>query len=202
MTRPDRLSSPIGEAAEWYAVHRRWSVVPGAFRTGPDGCSCGRAYCSRPGAHPATADWRNRATDRVDVIRDRWGAEPEASIVLPTGRRFDVLDVPSSAGREALTRLDILGYRLGPVAETAEGRLLVWVTSGTRVLYSLGEVGMWPYDEVDLRCLSCGDYVVAPPSGRARWLVAPAATSWQLPNAEEIAGTIAKACSQVGCRSQ
>lgn len=202
MVRHDRrLDSPIGAAAEWYAVHRRWSVVPGAFRTAGGPCSCGRLSCPHPGAHPVTADWRTRATNRVDVIRAAWSADPDASIVLPTGRLFDVLDVPGFAGREALTRLDVMGYRLGPVAETAEGRLQIWVATGTRMLYALGDGGIWPYDPVDLRCLSIGEYVVAPPSGDARWLFAPAATSWHLPGADEIVETIAKAC-QAGCRSR
>jgi Bifunctional DNA primase/polymerase, N-terminal len=199
--RQETLSSPIGAAAEWYAVHRRWSVAPGTYRTKRGVCSCGDLTCSRPGAHPA-ANWRRAATNRVDLIRGRWSSEPSASIVLPTGRLFDVLDVPESAGREALTRLDIMGYRLGPVAETAEGRLLIWVATGTRVLYGLSDGRMWPYDVLGLRCLSSGDYVVAPPSGDARWVFAPAATSWQLPGADEIVGTVAQACRQVGARSR
>jgi Bifunctional DNA primase/polymerase, N-terminal len=201
MVRHDSLSSPVAEAAEWYAVHRRWAVVPGTYRVG-SGCSCGRIGCPSPGAHPASAAWKREATDRVEVIRARWSARPEASIVLPTGRLFDVLDVPEFAGREALTRLDIMGYRVGPVAQTAEGRLQFWVSSGARVLYGLGDSGSWPYDMLDLGCLSCGDYVVAPPTGGASWVFAPAATSWHLPNAYEIAGTIADACRQVGCRAR
>src|SRR6266508_4264956 len=195
-----QLGSPVGEAAEWYAVRRRWSVVPGAFRTGSGQCSCGRPSCPRPGAHPVTPDWRTRATNRVEVIRAHWGTHPGACIVMPTGRLFDVLDVPEFAGREALTLLDGMGYRLGPVAETGEGRLLIWVAGGARLLYGLADGRMWPYDALDLRCLSCGEYVVAPPSGDARWVFAPAATSWLLPSADKIIGTVAKACRQIGCR--
>jgi hypothetical protein len=137
----------------------------------------------------------------VELIRAHWSAHPDASIVVPTGRRFDVLDVPESAGRVSLTLLDAMGYRLGPVAESGEGRLLIWVAAGARMLYGLVKPRVWPYDELDLRCLSCGEYVVAPPSGDARWVFAPAATSWHLPSADKIVGTVARACRQVGCHS-
>jgi hypothetical protein len=200
MVRLESLVSPAGEVAEWYAVHRRWAVARGTHRTAFGDCSCGLRGCPQPGAHPDGDGWKRTATNQVDLIRARWRAEPDAAIVLPTGRLFDVLDVPAFASQEALTRLDILGYRLGPVAETAEGRLLIWVASGTRVLYGLGDGGSWPYDPLELNCLSCGDYVVAPPSGGARWVYAPAATSWHLPTAYELAPTIAAACRQAGCR--
>jgi hypothetical protein len=189
-----RVDSAVAQAAEWYAVHRRWSVLPGTSHVGGGRCSCGVAACPRPGAHPAIAQWRTLATNRREEIRSRWTGQPGACIVLPTGGLFDVLDVPGYAGWEALSRLQEAGYRLGPVAETAGDRLLVWVATGTRILYGLGDGHRWPFDSLDMHCLSSGDYVVAPPSPGARWVFAPDATSWYLPQVEQVAATIAAAC--------
>jgi hypothetical protein len=38
-----------------------------------------------------------QATVDTGVIRDWWAAQPEANVILVTGRLFDVLDIPDAA---------------------------------------------------------------------------------------------------------
>ena len=191
MPRHGWAASELREAALTYAIKQQWAVAQGHFQD-RYGCSCGNSRCATPGAHPVRPYWSAGATEDPHTIRSSWSRDPY-TIILPTGRQFDVLDVPGGPGGEALMRLEILGYRLGPVARTTDGRILIWVASGSR-LYSLGVLQR--YGDAGIRCLSAGDYVLAPPSAGARWLASPGATSWHLPSAADLIGTIACACGQ------
>src|ERR1700683_2252988 len=62
-------------------------------------CSCDRVGCPAPGAHPLSPVWKLQATVDPAVIGHWWSEQPGASILLVTGRTFDVLDVPLPAGR-------------------------------------------------------------------------------------------------------
>src|SRR5215475_6034225 len=68
-----------------------------------------RAARRRPGCQPRTV------SSRPGVVARWWSTAPRSSILLVTGRIFDVLDVPASAGSAALARLSQAGIRPGPV---------------------------------------------------------------------------------------
>jgi hypothetical protein len=112
-----------------------------------------------------------QATTDVEVLNQWWAEDPAANIILPTGRVFDVIDVPAEAGAQALGRIVHDGGQVGPVAAYGADRYLFFVaTRGA------------PYDEDEWwSCqLDCSpeniaenpgmrwhcreSYVVAPPS--------------------------------------
>ena len=91
-------------------------------------CSCDRIGCPAPGAHPISAAWQIEAScDPAEVSR-WWRDRPEASIILVTGRVFDVLDVPARAGLLALERMAGKAV-MGPVALSADNRALFFATT-------------------------------------------------------------------------
>ena len=92
-------------------------------------CSCDRIGCPAPGAHPISAAWQIEAScDPAEVSR-WWRDRPEASIILVTGRVFDVLDVPAGAGSLALERMNRSPAVMGPVALSADNRALFFATT-------------------------------------------------------------------------
>lgn len=118
----------------------RWPVVPGVHLTRAGTCSCGED-CAEPGAHPVdTASWLAASAD-PDRVREWWLAAPLAAIVLPVGWHVDVIDAPEAGGREALGRLEMMGYRPAPAISTASGRLLFLVASGARRTADFAERG-------------------------------------------------------------
>ncbi|GII81323.1 DNA primase [Sphaerisporangium rufum] len=163
-----------------------WAGCPGAhpLREGRRACSCDRVGCPEPGAHPVSPAWQMMATTDPALLTRWWEQAPEANVVLPTGRVFDVFDVPAEAGHAALAMMDRSGFASGPVAE-----------GGGRVLFHVATRGA-PEDEDEWwSChLDCGpetidetpglrwhcrdSYVLAPPSAlpdgtRMRWLRPP-----------------------------
>ena len=69
-----------------------------------------------------------QATVDTPTIQGWWAARPEASVILVTGRVFDVLDIPAEAGTAALAGIEAAGITAGPVAATG-GRMLFFVTT-------------------------------------------------------------------------
>ncbi|PRX99893.1 bifunctional DNA primase/polymerase [Allonocardiopsis opalescens] len=122
-------SRTLAAALEYAALG--WPVCPGAYplRDGPRACSCDRIGCPDPGGHPASAVWGWQATTEPETIGRWWAAEPEANIVLPTGRVFDVFDVPAAAGVMALARMGRAGVHVGPVAAYDAQRYLFFVAT-------------------------------------------------------------------------
>ncbi len=159
-----------------------WPCCPGAhpLREGGRACSCDRVGCPDPGAHPLSPAWRVQATTDTTLLTRWWERDPEANVILPTGRVFDVFDVPQAAGYQALTTMEQSGPPIGPVA-----------AQGDRVLFFVATRGA-PEDEDEwwscrLDChpetiddtpglrWHCRDsYVLAPPSA----LVTGALVSW------------------------
>jgi hypothetical protein len=132
----------LAAAAAEYAA-RGWPVCPGAHPRGHPGrpwragrardtgraCSCDRVGCPAPGAHPISPAWQIEATaDPAEAARI-WRDHPQASIILVTGRVFDVLDVPARPGALALARLGAAGIPPGPVALTGDGRALFFTAT-------------------------------------------------------------------------
>jgi len=144
----------------------------------------------------------NQATGSPVVVRRMWARAPGASILLPTGRTFDALDVPESAGCLALARMERRNVDLGPVTSTPDRRMLFFVLPGAAakipdLLRNLG----WPPSSVDLAARGDGDYAVAPPTrvgrhGPTQWARRPTAANRWLPDAEELVSTLAYACGR------
>ncbi|MDN0199693.1 bifunctional DNA primase/polymerase [Streptomyces sp. S.PNR 29] len=175
-----------------------WDVVPGA-RAAAGACSCGRRDCRAPGAHPLGFASRIPAGATLDQVTEAWGEVPGASVMLPVGRTFDVIEVAEPAGRRALTRLERMGLPLGPVTVTPQGRVHFFVAPGAaaglpELLYRMG----WDDPSaLDLHGLGPGTYITAPPSDRGglgpvRWLRPPALDSATKPPAARLLlGTLA-----------
>jgi hypothetical protein len=173
-SRPTR----IGTVLEYAAMG--WPVVPGArpLPNGPRACSCDRLGCPDPGAHPLSPAWHLQATTDPALLTRWWQAEPEAGVILPTGRVFDVFDVPLAAGLSALTRIDAAGGHPGPVA-----------AKGDRVLFYVATRGN-PEDEDEWwSCqLDCDPATIADSPGlrwhcRDSYVLAPPST---LPNGQQV----------------
>src|ERR1035441_102218 len=98
-------------AASRYAA-MGWPVCAGASppgRSPPAGdsrraCSCDRIGCPAPAAHPMSAAWQIEASTDPGVVGGWWLAQPEANVVLATGRGFDVPDGPPPPRRGARRR--------------------------------------------------------------------------------------------------
>jgi hypothetical protein len=138
------------------------------------------------------------------LIARWWLATPEATIVLPTGRVFDVLDVPARAGISALARAEQSGLQPGPVALSTGDRAHFFVVSRGA---PADETEWWschldcePQEIAEVTGLRwhCRDsFVVAPPSLSAggdacRWIRSP--VSYQLPDSLRLLEILADAC--------
>ncbi|MFJ1971589.1 bifunctional DNA primase/polymerase [Streptomyces sp. NPDC087903] len=175
-----------------------WDVVPGA-RAAAGACSCGHADCPAPGAHPLDFAPRVPAGATLDEVTRTWAEFPGASVMLPVGRAFDVIEVAEPAGRRALVRLERMGLPLGPVTVTPEGRAQFFVAPGAAAELSdqLYRMGWDDPHSLDLRGLGPGTSVTAPPSDRGglgpvRWLRSPALDSSRKPPAARLLlGTLA-----------
>jgi Bifunctional DNA primase/polymerase, N-terminal len=199
-------SATLLAAALGYAEERHWEVVPGAWLTETDDagptCSCGDPDCAAPGAHPSRADWPNVATGGAARVRRLWARDPLASVLLPTGRGFDALDVPEVAGCLALARMERMDLPLGPVLCRPDRRIVFLVLPGAAVKVPplLRRFG-WPPDALDLVVRGDGDWIPAPPSrfgtaGRVRWAREPTGLNRWLPDAEALLSPLAYACGR------
>ncbi|MGW6461059.1 bifunctional DNA primase/polymerase [Streptomyces sp. NPDC055078] len=177
-----------------------WAVLPGA-RAAAGACSCGRADCAAPGAHPLPFAAEIPVGATLDEVTEAWAQVPGAAVLLPVGRAFDILDVAAPAGRRALVRLERMGLPLGPVTATPDGRCQFFVAPGAAddlptLLYRMG----WDDADLDLRCLGPGDHITAPPSdlgglGPVDWLRPPSLdTATAPPEARLLLGTLAYIC--------
>ncbi|MDS1271905.1 bifunctional DNA primase/polymerase [Lipingzhangella sp. LS1_29] len=174
--------SMLASALDYAA--RGWPVCRGAATAaeGARACSCDRLGCPAPGAHPVSAAWGLEASVDPEVVNRWWRANPNANIILPTGRVFDVFDVPSTAGASALATMRRNRTPVGPVAALGESRYLFFVaTRGAPEDESewwqcrLDCVPETRNDTPGLRWHCRGSYVPAPPSqlpggGRVSWI--------------------------------
>ncbi|WP_256104892.1 bifunctional DNA primase/polymerase [Streptomyces sp. ODS05-4] len=196
--RTGRVAAECTAVAEYTGLWG-WDVVPGA-RAAAGRCSCGDGACTAPGAHPISFAPEVPAGATLDEASRAWARFPGASLMLPVGRAFDVLEVAEAAGRRALVRLERMGLPLGPVCVTPTGRARFLVAPGAaaqlpQLLYRMG----WDDADLDLRCLGPGAHITAPPSdlgglGPVRWLRAPAPDVCAPPQARLLLGTLAYIC--------
>ncbi|MEE1929567.1 bifunctional DNA primase/polymerase [Streptomyces sp. TRM 70351] len=210
-----QVPSPRGDTlldhAARYAAERHWDVVPGTWLEIADGvprCVCGAAACPAPGAHPASRDWAALATGSAAGARRLWERTPFASVLLPTGRTFDALDVPEVAGCLALARMERTGTPLGPVTCTPDGRMLFLVLPGTSVRVSGALRGLgWSPGALDLAALGEGGWMAAPPTrvgvrGSVQWVRRPTEVNRWLPDAGELLPHLAYACGREAVTSR
>ncbi|ONK10925.1 bifunctional DNA primase/polymerase [Streptomyces sp. MP131-18] len=207
--RPDR--APAATAVAEYTGLWGWDVVPGARARrgpGPHGrvtCSCGDRDCAAPGAHPLAPERTVPAGATLDQAAQAWARTPGAAVLLPAGGSFDVLEIPETAARCALPRLERMNIPLGPVALAPHGRAWFLVAPDAaaglpQLLYRLG----WDGAQLNLRALGAGRHITAPPSdhaglGPVRWLRAPGLeTAVSPPPARLLLGTLAYACHRTG----
>lgn len=188
-----------------YAEERHWDVFPGTWLEAVDGaerCSCADAGCATPGAHPAGPDWANQATGSASTARRLWDERPHASILLPTGRTFDTIDVPESAGFLALARLERMDLPLGPVTCTPDRRMLFFVLPGASLKVPALIRGLgWAPSSLDLATRGEGHYIAAPPTrvggrGAVQWVRRPTPANRWLPDADELISPLAYACGR------
>jgi hypothetical protein len=104
-------------------------VARGQLRGHGRACSCDRVGCPAPGAHPISAAWQIEASHDPAEVSRWWRDRPDASIILVTGRIFDVLDVPARVGLLALERMGRSPAVMGPVALSADNRALFFATT-------------------------------------------------------------------------
>lgn len=201
---PAQRGDLLLDSAVRYTEERHWDVFPGTWLEavgGTEACSCG-APCALPGAHATGPDWAARATGSAVAARTLWSRQPKASVLLPTGRTFDALDVPESAGFLALARMERLNLALGPVTRTPTRRMVFFVLPGAapRTADLLRNVG-WAPETLDLTALGEGHYVAAPPTrigggGAVQWARRPTPANRWLPDVEELISPLAYACGQ------
>jgi hypothetical protein len=156
-------------AALRYA-HHGWPVLPGAPLVGKR-YVCG-PLCPTVGPHPSIEEWERRASWQVADV-ERWWASVANSVLLATGRVFDVIDVPGKLGRSAARAASI-----GPVAVTPSDRWMFFVKPGDALRPDLSS-------RPDLVLHGNGSWIPAPPTrtpdGRVRWEIHPIVTGWRLP---------------------
>ncbi|WP_393063659.1 bifunctional DNA primase/polymerase [Streptomyces sp. LN549] len=202
---PQQRAEQLLDAAVRYAEERHWDVCPGTWLEPADGterCSCGETGCAVPGAHPTRTDWAGRATGSAAAARRMWSQQPRASILLPTGRVFDAIDVPESAGFLALARMERMSLPLGPVTRTPDRRMQFFVLPGAAAKADglVRKVG-WDATAIGLRGIGEGHYIAAPPTrvggaGAVQWARGPSATNRWLPEVDELISPLAYACGR------
>jgi hypothetical protein len=190
-------------AALEYIEDRHWEIALGTSVRRSEGgwfCTCGNPQCAAPGTHPAQRDWQKRISGQPSKAHEWWAASPDAAVLLPTGRTFDVLEVSEAAGCLGLARLERAGANVGPVAATPNRRMYFFVlpNARTKMVKLLATLG-WGRSPLDLTCRGAGDYIVAPPSrmgalGHAQWVRRPSETNRWLPDVEEVLAPLAYAC--------
>ncbi|MFC9424758.1 bifunctional DNA primase/polymerase [Streptomyces sp. NPDC056987] len=202
---PGQRGDLLLDSAVRYADERHWDVFPGTRLVpvpGGERCSCERAGCAAPGAHATGPGWAGLATGSPAAVRRLWSKQPGASVLLPTGRAFDALEVSESAGFLALARMERMSLALGPVTCTPDRRMVFFVLTGAAakadtLVRNLG----WDPESVDLIVRGEGQYVAAPPTrvggrGAVQWARRPTQANRWLPDVAELISPLAYACGQ------
>jgi hypothetical protein len=185
LDRVDRLR--LRRTAQSYAAHD-WPVLPGAWLTGAR-FACGRPGCAIVACHPAIENWEDAAGTRAGAVTEWWRHRPH-SVLLATGWKFDVLEVPAALGLRALGAIRRHDRAPGPVAVTATGRWMFLVRPGCPLRPELEH-------RLDVLRHGRGSWVPAAPSrmieGPVRWALSPEETQWWLPAAEIVQSMLVRA---------
>jgi hypothetical protein len=161
-------------------------------------------------------DWEKLTSSDLSDVK-HWWAEAPFSILLLTGHTIDVIDIPAWLGNSAIRHLNhsIPSVRTNahtgrertrhratrtalppwPVAATPAGRWQIVVTPGLPLLSELT-------GRVDVSLHTLGSWIIAPPSrtpdGPVRWLVPPATTRWDVPDAGAVQEALVSALVRPG----
>ncbi|WBB58028.1 bifunctional DNA primase/polymerase [Streptomyces sp. WMMC500] len=172
--RPGRRDRTRESQESQHSQESQGSLQPAA-RPHDRECTCPYAECAAPGAHPYDPGVLAATTD-PRMVRWWWEQRPDAPVLLATGGRApSAVSLPAVTAARALTRLDRLGVRTGPVVATPERWALLVASYGYDELGELlGEHGWVP---ASLGFHGEGGYLALPPSqtgaGRVRWERAP-----------------------------
>ena len=192
----------LRRAALRYVEHG-WSVTPGACLAGSR-FVCGRPGCPIPSCHPALDGWEESASTDIARVAAWWRRRPH-SVLLATGRAFDVLEVPASLGLRVLGATRLHAGVGGPHGTDAQGPVAVTPTGRWMFLVRPGEPLR---TEVDC-CLDVvhhgpGSWIPAAPSrmveGPVRWAVTPEQTRWQVPPSSVVQGMLVDVLAAQGRR--
>jgi hypothetical protein len=159
-TNPATRTGALGMLEHALAYTALGIPVMPLFEPRPDGsCSCGNPQCRTPGKHPRNRNGLKAASIEPSVVRTWWTTWPRANIGGRTGVVFDVCDIDSADGVDAVRPLLGADHWVIPLVRTGSG--------GWHLLFTptgLGcRVGFLP--GVDWR--GTGGYVVLPPSRHA-----------------------------------
>jgi len=213
LSRRKAVQRPADAAAQYAAMG--WPVCVGAYPPGRSprpgesrrACSCDRIGCPAPAAHPRSPAWQLEASADPRVVSHWWLAQPEANVLLATGRVFDVLDVPSAPGLAALARMQRSQVPPGPVAIGAGRALFFVATRGApddETEWWSCQLDCEPEQIADVAALRwhCrNSYVLAPPSRLPggdvmRWVRAPSGDP--APDGVRLLEFLADACEESG----
>lgn len=169
------LRMRLRRTAQLLAGHG-WTVTPGAYFNGKR-MACDRPTCWATSCHPLLPDWETQTR-----LGDWWQDKPH-SVLLPTGRVFDAIEVPVLVG--SATR----GI-CGPVIVTPGGRWIFLVRSGPSLRPELA-------DQTDIVLHAAGSWIAAPPTvlpeGEMRWHLSPQQVDWYLPDSLEVQSALVSA---------
>lgn len=220
--RPLHAPSRVSRTLRLLVEEWGWPVVPGTYLGWGGRCSCGDRDCAEPGRHQTTPNSYLAASADTDVVHRWWAGTPLASVVLPVGWRFDVLEVPEVGGREALCRLELMGYRPAPVIADGHGRLMLLVAAGARremdeaaggpmeaptslptgpapsgtAIWVSGSGAGTPDVIVHRSGVLVAPLLGPEPAGASRWLLPPAPVHHPLPRVEDVLGPVLQACRE------
>jgi len=210
----DRLR--LRRAALRYAAHG-WAVMPGACLQGRR-FACDRADCPIRGCHPAIESWEDDASADATRVAAWWRHRPYP-VLLATGGKFDVLEVPAPVGLRALGAARLRAHLTpdpsalpcgqaqplrpdhthgrGPVAVGPTGRWMFFVRPGAALRAELDNC-------LDVVLHSRGSWVPAAPTrmpeGAVRWAVTPGSVHWQLPDSPAVQAVLVEALAALGRR--
>ncbi|WDZ84554.1 bifunctional DNA primase/polymerase [Micromonospora cathayae] len=177
-----------------YALHG-WEVTPGACLA-RSRFVCGRAGCPTVGCHPALENWDLAATTDPARVAMWWHTRPHG-VLLPTGRAFDVLEVPAYLGRQVFEsiRAHPADRARGPIAATPTGRWMFLVRPGDPLRPELDHCFHVVRHGV-------GSWIPAPPTrlpeGPVRWALAPEQARWRLPDSYLVQNVLVDALRATG----
>jgi Bifunctional DNA primase/polymerase, N-terminal len=148
--------------------------------------------------HPAIESWEDHAGTDLELIRAWWRHRPH-TVLLATGWRFDVVEVPAALGLRALGAARLRGFDpAGPVLATPSGRWMFLVRPGLPLRAELRH-------RLDVVRHGRGSWIPAAPSrmpeGAVRWAVSPEQAQWSLPTSASVQAMLIDALGSPGLGS-